>query len=185
MRLALVALAALVVACASPSVPPLRVTRYSTLAENHYPALDRSVSGVAAARRVYDAVRALPPAPKDRFCPAGFGLRYRMTFNEAADYAAKLDAHGLHDWRVPTKGELNVLFNNRAAIGGFNVSGSPPGGWYWSSSRSCTWKRGRSCLIRLASSSSASASVAVETISTAAVAAIIRAMRIACPVGRA
>ena len=84
MKLALFALAALVVACASPSVPTLRVTRYSTLAENHYPALDRSVSDVAAARRVYDAVRALPPAPKDRFCPAGFGLRYRLTFNEVA-----------------------------------------------------------------------------------------------------
>ena len=84
MRLALVALAALVVACASPSVPPLRVTRYSTIPENHYPVFDRSVDDAAAARRVYDAVRALPPAPKDRFCPAGFGLRYRLTFNEAA-----------------------------------------------------------------------------------------------------
>jgi len=83
-RLALVTLAALVVACASPSVPPLRVTRYSTIPENHYPAFDRSVDDAAAARRVSDAVRALPAAPKDRFCPAGFGLRYRLTFNEAA-----------------------------------------------------------------------------------------------------
>jgi hypothetical protein len=84
-RLALVALAAfVVVACAPASVPPLRVTRYSTIPENHYPAFDRSVDDAAAARRVYDAVRALPPAPKDRFCPAGFGLRYRLTFNEAA-----------------------------------------------------------------------------------------------------
>ena len=84
MRLALVALAALVVACASPSVPPLRVTRYSTIPENHFPIFDRSVDDAAAARRVSDAVRALPAAPKDRFCPAGFGLRYRLTFNEAA-----------------------------------------------------------------------------------------------------
>ena len=84
MRLALVALATLVVACAPASVPLLRVTRYSTIPENHYPAFDRSVDDAAAARRVYDAVRALPPAPKDRFCPAGFGLRYRLTFNEAA-----------------------------------------------------------------------------------------------------
>jgi hypothetical protein len=56
------------------------------------------------------------------------------TFNQAQKYAAKLDAHGHQDWRVPTKGELNVLYNNRAAIGGFDVSGSYPGGWYWSSS---------------------------------------------------
>jgi len=82
-RLALVA-ALVIVACSPASVPPLRVTRYSTIPENHYPVFDRSVDDAAAARRVYDAVRALPPAPKDRFCPAGFGLRYRLTFNEAA-----------------------------------------------------------------------------------------------------
>ena len=29
-----------------------------------------------------------------------------MTFNEATEYAAKLDAHGHKDWRVPTKAEL-------------------------------------------------------------------------------
>jgi hypothetical protein len=57
------------------------------------------------------------------------------TFNEAGKYAARLDAHGHKDWRVPTKRELNVLFNNRAAVGGFDESGSGPGGWYWSSSQ--------------------------------------------------
>ena len=35
--------------------------------------------------------------------------------------------------RVPSKGKLSVLFNNRAAIGGFTVNGSPTAGWYWSS----------------------------------------------------
>ncbi len=50
------------------------------------------------------------------------------------EYAAKLDAHGHTDWRAPTKGELNVLFRNRTAIGGFDESGSDPAGWYWSSS---------------------------------------------------
>jgi len=60
------------------------MTRFSAVAENHYPAFDRSVADVAAARRVYDALNALPPAPKDRSCPAGFGLRYRLSFNEAA-----------------------------------------------------------------------------------------------------
>jgi hypothetical protein len=56
-------------------------------------------------------------------------------FNDAAKYASSLDAHGRNDWRVPTKTELNVLFQNRAAIGGFNTTGSAPAGWYWSSSR--------------------------------------------------
>jgi hypothetical protein len=59
------------------------------------------------------------------------------TFNEAGNYASKLDAHGRQDWRVPTKAELSLLFENRAAIGGFNRSGSDPAGWYWSSSRNC------------------------------------------------
>jgi hypothetical protein len=56
------------------------------------------------------------------------------TFEQARKYAAKLAAHGHKDWRVPAKDELNVLFNNRAAISGFDVTGSYPAGWYWSSS---------------------------------------------------
>jgi hypothetical protein len=62
-----------------------------------------------------------------------------MKFNEAQEYASKLDAHGHKDWRVPTKAELNVLFNNRAAIGRFYIGGSNPSGWYWSSSQNDKW----------------------------------------------
>jgi hypothetical protein len=47
-------------------------------------------------------------------------------FNQAANYAAS------HGKRVPSCTELDVLFNNRAAIGGFNQTGSSVG-WYWSS----------------------------------------------------
>ena len=57
-------------------------------------------------------------------------------FHEAQEYAAKLDANGHLDWRVPTRDELNEMYQNRAAIGGFEESGSDPGGWYWSSSQS-------------------------------------------------
>jgi hypothetical protein len=49
-----------------------------------------------------------------------------MKWKEAMDYAKRLDTHGHQDWRLPTKGELNVLFNNRAAIGGFNVPARVP-----------------------------------------------------------
>ena len=56
-------------------------------------------------------------------------------WDSGSQYCADLQAHGHHDWRVPTKGELNVLFQNRAAIGGFNEPGSHPAGWYWSSSQ--------------------------------------------------
>jgi Protein of unknown function (DUF1566) len=65
-----------------------------------------------------------------------------MTFNEAKEYAQGLNtqkAYGYDDWRVPTKAELNVLFNNRAAIGGFVISGSHPAGWYWSASSNLKW----------------------------------------------
>jgi|SRR5579864_1003539 len=60
------------------------------------------------------------------------------TFNEAADYAAKLNREkylGHDDWRVPDKGELNVLFENRAAVGGFDESGDGTDASYWSSLR--------------------------------------------------
>jgi hypothetical protein len=71
--------------------------------------------------------------------PADASLK--MTFNAAQKYAKRLGtlfhktgAFSHKDWRVPTKAELNVLFNNRAAVGGFDVSGSLAAGLYWSSS---------------------------------------------------
>ncbi len=64
-----------------------------------------------------------------------------FTFKKAAKYAKKLDAHGHKDWRVPTKNELNVLYENRnegKLKGTFNETGSNPAGWYWSSSQALT-----------------------------------------------
>lgn len=55
-----------------------------------------------------------------------------MKWQEAMDYAKRLDAHGHDDWRLPSKGELNVLFNYRAELGEFDVGGSGPANWYWS-----------------------------------------------------
>jgi hypothetical protein len=74
-----------------------------------------------------------PDTGKEMYA-AGADAPLAMTFIEAAPIATRLEAHGLKDWRVPTRNELNVLFNNRAAIGGFEINGSNPGGWYWSSS---------------------------------------------------
>ena|SRR5690349_18689243 len=59
-----------------------------------------------------------------------------IKWKQAMDYAAGLDAHGHQDWRVPTRAELNVLYDNRdkgALKGTFNVTGSLFAGWYWSS----------------------------------------------------
>jgi hypothetical protein len=63
-------------------------------------------------------------------------------FNSAQKCAQGANAQkfcGHDDWRVPTKNELNLLFNNRAAIGAFNVSGSTPAGWYWSATPHDKW----------------------------------------------
>jgi hypothetical protein len=51
-----------------------------------------------------------------------------FTWKNAILHAAKLDAHGHRDWRVPTLNELDLLFQQRALIGGFSMTG-----WYWSS----------------------------------------------------
>lgn len=86
MRLAFLALAVLLVSsCASTSVPAMRVTRFSATPEYHFPAFDRSIADPAVARRVHDALRALPPAPRGRICthPA-YGLRYRVSFNDVS-----------------------------------------------------------------------------------------------------
>jgi hypothetical protein len=73
--------------------------------------------------------RAIYAAPFDSFL--------EKTFNQAAEFARQMNREtylGHDDWRVPTKDEMSLLFNNRAAIGEFDASGSYPDGWYWSSS---------------------------------------------------
>lgn len=52
----------------------------------------------------------------------------------AAQQCANSTANGHTDWYLPAKDELNVLCTNELAIGGFNLSGSIPVGYYWSSS---------------------------------------------------
>ena len=74
-----------------------------------------------------DTGRAMYTTPKDTgLCDSWY---------KAMNYAAKLDAHGHSDWRVPTKAELNELFTKRAAISNFDETGDINVGWYWSSSQ--------------------------------------------------
>lgn len=61
-----------------------------------------------------------------------------LKWKAAMKYAADLNANGHKDWKVPTKAELNVLFENRAKIGGLNESGSFRANWYWSSTEFCS-----------------------------------------------
>jgi hypothetical protein len=59
-------------------------------------------------------------------------------FNDARKYVNDLNAHQHQDWRMPTKAELQVLFNSRSAIGGFNQTHTT-GNHYWSSSEFNPW----------------------------------------------
>lgn len=55
-------------------------------------------------------------------------LKYGDTPNVAAWYCDQLDIHGHDDWYLPSKMELQKLYQNRVKIGGFNYLGA-----YWSS----------------------------------------------------
>jgi hypothetical protein len=97
---------------------------------------DLCIGAIMPDRTIYAGIS--PDTDKPMYAtPAVASLT--MTFNQATEYVAEFNAHGHQDWRVPTKNELNVLFNNRAAIGGFDMSGSYPAGWYRSSSSDGRW----------------------------------------------
>lgn len=55
----------------------------------------------------------------------------------AAQYCADLVAHGRSDWYLPAQDEVKLLYTNRnsgALSGTFNISGTYPASFYWSSS---------------------------------------------------
>jgi hypothetical protein len=57
----------------------------------------------------------------------------QMGWKKAARFARKkCTAHGQRNWRLPEAGELEMIFNIRAALGLFNTSGDFSAGWYWS-----------------------------------------------------
>ena len=81
---------------------------------------------------------------KPMFVTAEYSILGR-DFNRAAEYAKNLDMHGHKDWRMPTKAELDVLFQNRekgALHGTFNTTVRHRDSRYWSStfsSENTTW----------------------------------------------
>jgi Protein of unknown function (DUF1566) len=56
------------------------------------------------------------------------GVCTRGAANLADAYTARMDGVVYGDWFLPSKGELNQMYINRVAIGGFST------GYYWSSS---------------------------------------------------
>lgn len=72
------------------------------------------------------------------FYAAAKDVPKKLSWYRAQSYAARCNDHGHSDWRLPTIRELNVLFNNRAAVGGFEQSGLFPAGIYRSSTQAGT-----------------------------------------------
>jgi len=76
-----------------------------------------------------------------------------MHWKAAMDYAAKLNAHGHKDWRVPTRAELSVLYKNRnegRLKGTFNgtdgnSAGMNSAGCYWSSAKNTRYGAWTQC----------------------------------------
>ncbi len=53
-----------------------------------------------------------------------------MKWEEAMEYARNLNANGHQDRGLSSSRKLNLLFNNRAATGGFDATGLYPESWY-------------------------------------------------------
>ena len=99
-------------------MPDLR-TGALLAADNEFQPGDKMPDGTIYAGISPDSRRAMYVVPADANI---------FTWKNAVLHAAKLDAHGHRDWRVPTLNELDSLFQKRAMIGGFSMTG-----WYCSS----------------------------------------------------
>ena len=54
----------------------------------------------------------------------------KSTWSSACDMCKQLRLEGFSDWRLPTQGELAILYNERNVIGGFDTFNNIQ---YWSS----------------------------------------------------
>ena len=78
-----------------------------------------------------------PPPPNDNYIVlADYGLMVmrkdlgKSTWSEATNMCKQLRLGGFSDWRLPTQGELSILYNERHVIGGFETLNNTR---YWSS----------------------------------------------------
>ncbi len=56
-----------------------------------------------------------------------------LSFDKAQERAVEKSEEEGREYRVPSASELKMIFNSRAAIGGLNLTGDDPEGFYWSS----------------------------------------------------
>ena len=77
---AALAITAVLTGC-GPSVDSFSIHRFSATTQSEFPPLDRTVTDVATASRLYEDVRALRPQPEGTyFCGLDFGIRYDLSF---------------------------------------------------------------------------------------------------------
>lgn len=101
----------------------------------HLSGFDSHSKDAQAINILCGVISASPQMCKTKKCDIPFEVAIAdaptlMTWDEAIKYAADLPhEEGSLPWRLPTKDELNLMYENREAIGGFDLTG-----WYWSSS---------------------------------------------------
>src|ERR1700675_2869678 len=105
-----------------------RVESYPKAANDEVPANDKARAGPEIGDEMADGTiyAGISPDTHKPMCATPQDAPGTFTFNEAAKFAKNLDANGYKDWHPPTKGELNVLYENRnkgKLAGTFNVTG--------------------------------------------------------------
>ena len=77
---ATIAVVVLLAGCGS-SADSFSIRRFSSVAYQTFPSLDRTVTDARAASRLYQDIRALRPQPDGtHFCGIDFGIRYELSF---------------------------------------------------------------------------------------------------------
>lgn len=66
-----------------------------------------------------------------------------LTYASASNYCENMTAYGFSDWRIPTVGELRMMFFNRKNIGGFFDADGEVVPCYFSEEKAISWKDGK------------------------------------------
>ena len=104
------------------------------------PANDTAVEALKIGMKMKDGTFyvGISPDTKQPMYAAPSDAPLKLNFNKAAEYAQDLEVAGKKGFRVPSLAELNVvrdaLLQNEEMKKTFNLTGSLPDGWYWSSS---------------------------------------------------
>jgi hypothetical protein len=100
---------------------------------------DTSVEALKIGMKMKDGTYyvGVSPDTKQAMYAAPSDAPLKLSFKKAADYAQDLEVGGKKGFRVPSEAELNVvrdaLLQNKEMKKTFNLTGSDPDGWYWSS----------------------------------------------------